>query len=370
VTARLLARASPGEVRVAAEQDGALLDYAIWRPGAPDGVGDLHVGRVTAMVPAMAGAFVALEGAEGFLPDSQGGKGLTAGTILGVRVTRAAQGGKGPRLTARLQPAEREAVRDRPPGLVRRGPGALERLGRQYPEAIVLTDDTGLLARLRPVFRERIAHADPVWDDAIEAAVAALAEPEVVLPGGIRLSIHPTPALVAIDIDAGGVVAERRSKTGQHIAVNRLVLPAVAAQIRLRNLSGAILVDFAGLGASQRATLGPALSAALAGDPLKPRLLGFTALGLAEIVRPRVHPPLHELLAGPHPAALSALRAVVARARAEPGWPPALRASPAVVRALEADKEARSQLDSRLGGNGRLAVRSDPSLGSAGWALT
>ena len=48
----------------------------------------------------MAGAFVALEGAEGFLPDSEGGKSLTEGSILAVQVTRAAQGGKGPRLTA------------------------------------------------------------------------------------------------------------------------------------------------------------------------------------------------------------------------------------------------------------------------------
>src|SRR5579872_550943 len=89
---RILAAASPGEVRVAVERDGELLDYAIWRPGAPDGVGDIHRGRVIVRAPAMAGAFVALEGAEGFLPDSEGGTGLTAGDILTVRITRAAQG--------------------------------------------------------------------------------------------------------------------------------------------------------------------------------------------------------------------------------------------------------------------------------------
>jgi len=225
------------------------------------------------------------------------------------------------------------------------------------------------VARFRPVFRERIAHASPVWDEATEAAIAALAEPEVALPGGARLSIHPTPALVAIDIDAGGAVAARRGKAGQHAAVNRSVLPALASQIRLRNLSGAILVDFAGLGASQRAALGPGLSAALAGDPLKPRLLGFTALGLAEIVRRRMHPPLHELLAGPHAAGLAALRAVVARARAEPHWSPALRAAPPVVRALDADREARNELDAHLGGSFRLAMQPDPSLGGTDWVL-
>ncbi|MCX7383213.1 MAG: ribonuclease, partial [Alphaproteobacteria bacterium] len=65
---RILARASPGEVRVAA-WDGTLVDAAIWRPGSPDGVGDIHRGRVTRKFPALAGAFVALADGDGFLPD-------------------------------------------------------------------------------------------------------------------------------------------------------------------------------------------------------------------------------------------------------------------------------------------------------------
>ena len=38
---------SPGEVRVAAIADRALIDYALWRPGTPDGVGDVYRARVT-----------------------------------------------------------------------------------------------------------------------------------------------------------------------------------------------------------------------------------------------------------------------------------------------------------------------------------
>src|SRR5277367_4174747 len=100
---------SPGEVRVAAIADGVLVDYALWRPGAPDGVGDVYLGRVTAVVPAMAGAFVTFaDGAQniapmdGFLPNSEGAKGLNEGTIVTVKVTRAALGGKGPRLSAHV----------------------------------------------------------------------------------------------------------------------------------------------------------------------------------------------------------------------------------------------------------------------------
>ena len=36
---------SPGETRVAAVRDGVLLDYAVHRPGAADGVGDRLRGR-------------------------------------------------------------------------------------------------------------------------------------------------------------------------------------------------------------------------------------------------------------------------------------------------------------------------------------
>ena len=48
------ASSSPGEIRAVACDAHGLLDYAIERPGAPDGVGDLHRGRITARLPALA----------------------------------------------------------------------------------------------------------------------------------------------------------------------------------------------------------------------------------------------------------------------------------------------------------------------------
>jgi Ribonuclease G/E len=367
VTTRVLADCSPGEFRVAALRDGVLLDYAIGRPGAPDLVGDVYRGRVTARVPAMAGAFVALPGADGFLPDSEGADRVTEGDVLAVRVTRAPQGGKGPRLSARLPEADAALLGNGPPALLRRGAGAVERLAALHPYAPVLIDDRAALAALRPVLADRTTWTAKAFDDDVEAQIEALASPEVVLHDGSRLSIHPTPALVAIDVDAGTTTGERRGKTAAQSALNRAVLPALARQIRLRNLSGAILVDFAGLSPRRRAARGPALEALLAEDPLRPRLLGFTALGLAEIVRPRIHPPLHESLLGPHAAGLAALRAIAAGLAAEPGRLPALRAAPAVVAALQADPVALPDL-ARLAGRA-LMVRSDPGLSGANWMI-
>jgi Ribonuclease G/E len=341
---------SPGEAQVAVVEDGRLLDFSLWRPGAPDGVGDVHRGRVIASVPAMAGAFLALADAEGFLPDSEGAKGLTAGTVLTVRVTRAAQGSKGPRLAA-IEEA------DGPVGLVRQGPDPVRRFASRYPDAAVLVDDAGMAASVGGTV------SSAVFDEDVAEAIEALSRPVVELPGGARLSIWPTPALVAIDVDAGGMLAART----RHEAVNRAVLPALADQIRLRNLSGGIVVDLAGLSARKRAALGPDFLAALAGDPLHPRFLGFTALGLAEIVRSRVHPPLHELVTGPLAAGLTALRAVMAAFDGDPRGMAAVRAHPAVVSALQADSAALPYLVRRTGRG--VTLRSDPSLPATAWVL-
>ncbi len=365
MTPRILAASSPGEVRVAAMRGNELCDYAIWRPGAPDGVGDLYRGRVTARVPAMAGSFVALDGAEGFLPDSQGGARVTEGDTLGVRITRAAQGGKGPRLSAVLEADERALVGAGAPALLRRGPGGVERLARLYPDAPIIVDDAALAAILRRSLGARVSVGHPVFDDALEAEIEALDGTTVELASGGRLHIHPTPALVAVDLDTGTATAERRGKTAAQIEFNRAALPVLARQIRLRNLSGAILVDFSGLSVRRRAALRPALAAALAEDPLRPRLFGFTALGLAEILRPRVHPPLHELLIGPQATGLTALRRIAAELAARPDRLPVLRAAPPVVAALQADPVALPDLARRAGRP--LMLRSDPAV--AGFSL-
>jgi hypothetical protein len=398
VTVSIRVATSPGEARIAVVEDNRLLDYALWRPGAPDGVGDIHRGRVIALVPAMAGAFVALAGAEGFLPDSEGAKGLTAGTILAVRITRAAQGNKGPRLTVRdeggrRQPEARplvtanerstpvpgsippgldpgrdpEAARTTsgPPTLLQRGPDPVARLAARYPDAPILVDDAGVAASLGAGGRVSVVRS--VFDDDIADAIDALSRPVVELPGGASVSIWPTPALIAIDVDAGGALAGSGGARVRHEALNRGVLPALAGQIRLRNLSGGIVVDLAGLSPRKRGALAPDFIAALANDPLRPKFLGFTALGLAEIVRSRVHPPLHELLTGPLAAGLSALRAVIAAFGQDPRGLAAIRAHPAVVSALQAGPAALADLARRTGRE--VTLRSDPFLPASAWVL-
>jgi Ribonuclease G/E len=275
-------------VRIALIEAGQLREYTIWRPDAPDSVGDVYTGRVSARAPALGGVFVDLGGTSGFLPDSAGGRDAGEGDYLPVRVSRAAQGGKGPR----LEQADFKAA-DRP-GLLRRGPGPLLDLVSGHPDAELIADDYALIATLKG--KAEIAYRAQAFDGSIEDEIAALAEPVCALPGGARAVITPTPALTAIDIDGGSATAERAEKARSQARLNQDLIPELARQIRLRNLGGAILIDFAGMKAAARASLGPALEAALATDPLRPRLLGFTRLGFAEILRPRIRPALHEIM--------------------------------------------------------------------------
>ena len=302
--------------------------------------------------------FVALDGADGFLPDSAGGAGRGVGDRLVVRITRAAQGGKGPRVAA-----IDEAPAPGPPHLLRRGPNAVERLAALHPGP-VLVDDPAVALILRPALAQRL-QIGPAITGVIEDQIEALGRPDIMLPGGLRATITPTPALVAIDVDTAGASEGRMPKPAAQAALNRAMLPGLARQLRLRNLSGAILIDLAGLSVRRRHSLADAVHAALAPDPLSPRFLGFTALGLAEILRARIHPPLHELLAGPHAAGLAALRRLTREAGA--GAIPALRAAPGVVAALQDDAAALQALAQRIGRP--LVMRSDPTLPACAWFL-
>jgi hypothetical protein len=301
----------------------------------------------------MAGAFVALSSAEGFLPDSEGAKGLNQGSVLKVRITRAAQGSKGPRLTARVP---KDAA-------IGPGPNPVQRFAAAWPEAAILVDD----ASIAGTTGHRATVVPNALDDDTAEAIDALARPEIAVPCGARLSIWPTPALVAIDIDGAGALAGRESARTRHETLNRSVLQALAAQIRLRNLSGAIVVDVAGMPARKRASLAPDFAAALAPDPLRPKFLGFTALGLAEIVRPRIHPPLHELLSGPLAAGLAALRGVLSEFDRNPRAMASIRAHPSVVSALQDDAAALPDMLRRTGR--AVMLRSDPSLERGAWML-
>jgi Ribonuclease G/E len=352
--AAILVSVSPGEQRTALLLDDRLEAAFVERPARPEGVGDRHIARLAARAPAMGGAFLALAGGEtGFLPDSEGAKGRSEGEWLEVAVTRAAQGGKGPRLALRRSATPLQG----PLRLLARGPDAPLRLAAQYPGATLRTDSPASAARLRGVLGAARVSLGPAFDAEVEEEFATLQGHAVPLPGGGGLTIHPTPALVAIDVDAGSAAGSRDAAA--HAAINRQALAEAVRQIRLRHLAGAILVDMAGMPISRRRALLPEVEKAVAGDP-DLRLIGMTGLGLIEMQRRRTHIPLHEVLGlppSPLTRGLAALRQGVRDAAARPGAALTLTGHPAVLAALRDWPGALEEFTAQAGS---LTLRPDP----------
>ena len=123
----------------------------------------------------------------------------------------------------------------------------------------------------------------------IDAQIEQALAPEVALPGGGSISIEPTRAFTAVDVDAGAA--------RQPLAVNLEAAEVVAQQLRLRNIGGAVLVDFIDMRSSaDRDRVLGRLALHLAEDPLPTQALGWTRLGLAEVMRARRGLPLAQLL--------------------------------------------------------------------------
>jgi len=111
---------------------------------------------------------------------------------------------------------------------------------------------------------------------------------DVALQSGGAIHIQQTPACVTVDVDSGSI------KDGNNIdALNTEAAVEIARQIRLKNLSGKIIIDFAG--SKEYQFMRPvidALSVDLADDPCRSRVLGLSKAGNIEILRQRRRPSL------------------------------------------------------------------------------
>lgn len=117
---------------------------------------------------------------------------------------------------------------------------------------------------------------------------------KVWLPGGGYLIIEPTEAMTVIDVNSGKGSNQKGMAQGQlYLKTNREAALEIARQLRLRNLSGMIMVDFINMGSSEEEqNLLAYLKECLEKDPVKTRLVDMTALGIVEITRKKENRPL------------------------------------------------------------------------------
>lgn len=373
VSSELLINAGAGETRIALVEDGVLQAYRA-APAFDTGAraGDIYLGRVTRVMPAMQAAFVDIGEKKGNAPrdgflslrDAPGP--LHEGAAIAVRVTRAAMGEKGAKLTARITLSPDGEVRRKmakPPARLETGPDPVEQALRAWKAGRVLTDDPRLAKRLKIELAK-----DELFIDDLGDQIALLSRSRVPLPCGGWITIEKTEGLSAIDVNSGGFAASGGREETARI-VNLEAAHAMGRQIRLRGIGGLIVADFIQMEQGAEAVVA-ALRADLARDAARSEISPMNAFGLVAIARQRLHAPHGGMepcavcggsgeRPGAQAVALEILRAVERGARAAPGREITVRAAPEVADWLVAHAaEIRAGLDRR--GVGRVQYLSEP----------
>ena len=134
--------------------------------------------------------------------------------------------------------------------------------------------------------------ADAIKSYGIDEAVIEALQKEVKLKSGGRVYIEETKAFVAIDVDTGD---DRGAGSISH--VNEEAAIEIARQIRLRNLSGKIIIDFAG--SSEYRYMKPVLEILdkeLMKDNTRCHVVGLSRGGNVELIRVRRRPSLSDIM--------------------------------------------------------------------------
>ena len=105
------------------------------------------------------------------------------------------------------------------------------------------------------------------------------------------ISIEPTSALVAIDVNTGGDFSLNAG-----LKANFAAAKEISRQLRLRGLGGQITVDFAPMPKKDRLKIETTLKAAFRRDGVDTILAGWTPLGNMELQRKRERFPLSEAI--------------------------------------------------------------------------
>lgn len=126
----------------------------------------------------------------------------------------------------------------------------------------------------------------------LEKCIAA----KVYLKSGAYLVIEPTEALTVIDVNSGKAIKGNDVNKMQY-KINYEAAQEIARQIKLRNLSGIIIIDFISMKSEQlNHKLMDDLADLIKNDNIATQVVDMTRLGLVELTRKKVRKPLHEIV--------------------------------------------------------------------------
>ncbi len=130
----------------------------------------------------------------------------------------------------------------------------------------------------------------------VETEIGKLLNKKVWLKSGGFLVIEPTEAMVVIDVNSGKSIGKKKKET--HIFETNLeAAKEIVRQLRLRNLSGIIMVDFINMeDAEHQRQIVSCIEQGLRKDKIPGYFVEITKLGVYELTRKKVRKPIHEIL--------------------------------------------------------------------------
>ncbi|MBO4627756.1 MAG: ribonuclease E/G [Lachnospiraceae bacterium] len=155
------------------------------------------------------------------------------------------------------------------------------------------------LSTFRPEYAKELVVKDPAdyplsAEFDMKKRFSLLTNRKVWLKSGAYLIIDPTEAMTVIDVNTGKGSVGKAGESG-FLVCNMEAAQEIAKQIRLRNLSGIIMIDFINMkNAADNTALMEALKNYTKSDPAGVRVVDMTPLGLVEVTRTKVRRPLAE----------------------------------------------------------------------------
>ena len=156
-----------------------------------------------------------------------------------------------------------------------------------------LSAEEGLLAARLRLYDDTLLPLSKVYR--AEAALEECFLERIWLPCGGFLVIQQTEAFTSIDVNSGKYKGKKNAQDA-YLKINLEAAREIARQLRLRNLSGIILVDCINMkDSADRAVLLDRFRSYLGQDPVAVTLVDMTPLQIVEITRQKVRAPVTEL---------------------------------------------------------------------------
>lgn len=169
-----------------------------------------------------------------------------------------------------------------------------------------VTDDFEMLKTLQELVQESVADKIRLYQDntislstlyGIKVKIDELKQTKVWLPSGGYLCIEPTEAMIVIDVNTGKAIRKGNDSEALFYEINKEAADEISRQLRLRNLSGMVIVDFINMkDRTKEQEITSCMKDCTKNDFSKVTVYDFTKLGLLEMTRNKKSRALHEIL--------------------------------------------------------------------------